>query len=102
MAAESGRTRFLSQMVCFKHDPHDDFATFWRKLHRRGHEIAETFAVSPVDMYRRAEHRLAGHCPFRERQPCESDDGVQEFGMVASGPTRMVQDQDWRCSTTTL
>ena len=48
-------------MVGFKRDPHDDFATFWRKLHRRGHEQAEAFAVSPVDLYLRAKHRLAGH-----------------------------------------
>ena len=53
--------RLLSQMVAFKQNPHDDFATFWRKLHRRGHELAEVFAVSPFDMHLRAKHRLVGH-----------------------------------------
>ena len=48
-------------MVGFKRNPDDDFATFWRMLHRRGHKLAEAFAVGPVDMYLRAMHRLAGH-----------------------------------------
>ena len=48
-------------MVGFKRDPPDDFATFWRKLHRRERELAEVFAVSPVALYLRAQHRLAGH-----------------------------------------
>ena len=33
-------------MVVFKRNPHDDFASFWRKLHRRGHELAEAFTES--------------------------------------------------------
>ena len=61
-ASESWCARLLSQMVGFKPNPHDDFFFFfWRKLTRRGHELAETFAVSLVDMYLRAKHRLAGH-----------------------------------------
>ena len=45
----------------FKRNPNDDFATFWKKLHRKGHELARVFAVSPVDLYLRTEYRLAGH-----------------------------------------
>ena len=37
-----------------------------RKLHRRGHKLAETFAARPVDMYLRAKHRLAGHVALFE------------------------------------
>ena len=59
--SESWCARLLSQMVGFKRNPHDNFATFWRKLHRRRHEMAKVFAVSPVDVYLRAKHRLAGH-----------------------------------------
>ena len=58
-ASESWCARLLSQMVGFKRDPHDDFALSGRKLHRRGHELAEVFAGSPVDLYLRAKHRLA-------------------------------------------
>ena len=60
-ASESWCARLLSQMVGFKRNPNDDFATSWKKLHRRGHDLAEAFAVSPVDMYLCAKHRLAGH-----------------------------------------
>ena len=57
-------------MVGFQRDPHDDFATLWRKLHRRGHELAGAFAVSPVDMYLRGKHSLAGHfARFEEDNP---------------------------------
>ena len=48
-------------MVGFKRNPNDDFATFWKKLHRKGHDLARVFAVSPVDLYLRTKHRLAGH-----------------------------------------
>ena len=81
-------------MVGFKRNPHDDFATFWRKLHRRGHELAEVFAVSPVDLYLRTKLRLAGHfARFESDNP--DDDGVQESGLVASGATRVEQDEVW-------
>ena len=30
-------------------------------MHRRGHELAEVFEISPVNMHHRAKHRLAGH-----------------------------------------
>ena len=76
----------------FKRNPHDDFATFWRKLHRRGHELAEGFAVGPVDMYLRAKHRLAGHFARLENDNPVSDAGVQKSCVVASGTTRMVHD----------
>ena len=60
-ASESWCARLLSQMVGFKRNPNDDFATFWKKLHRRGHDLARVFATSPVDLYLRTKHRLAGH-----------------------------------------
>ena len=60
-ASESWCARLLSQMVGFKRNPNDDFVTFWKKLHRKGHELARIFAVSPVDLYLRTKHRLAGH-----------------------------------------
>ena len=60
-ASESWCARLLSQMVGFKRDPNDDFAAFWKKLHRRGHDLARVFVVSPVDLYLRTKHRLAGH-----------------------------------------
>ena len=90
-ASESWCARLLSQMVGFKRNPNDDFATFWKKLHRRGHDLARVFAVSPVDLYLRTKHRLAGH--FARFESCVSDVGVQKFGLVASGATRMGQDE---------
>ena len=48
-------------MVGFKRNPNDDFATFWKKLHRKGHDLARVFVVSPVDLYLRTKHRLAEH-----------------------------------------
>ena len=60
-ASESWYARLLSQMVGFKRNSTDHFATFWKKLHRRGHDLAKVFAVSPVDLYLRTKHRLAGH-----------------------------------------
>ena len=53
--------RLLSQMVGFKRNPNDDFATFWKKLHHKGHALARVFAVSPVELYFRTKHRLAEH-----------------------------------------
>ena len=55
------RTSLEPDMVCFKRNPNDDFATFWKRLPSKGHELARVFAVSPVDLYFRTKHRLAGH-----------------------------------------
>ena len=62
-ASVSWCARLLSQMVGSKRNPNDDFATFWKKLHRKGHDLARVFAVSQVDLYLRTKHRLAGHLP---------------------------------------
>ena len=48
-------------MLGFKRNPNDDFATFWKKPHHKGHDLARIFAVSPVELYLRTKHRLAGH-----------------------------------------
>ena len=58
--SESWCARLLSQMVGFKRNPNEDSATFWKKLHHKGHDLARVFAVSPVDLYLRTKHRLAG------------------------------------------
>ena len=52
-ASESKCARLLSQMVGFKRNPNDDFATFWKKHHRKGHDLARaelicTFALNTV------------------------------------------------------
>ena len=46
-ASESWCARLLSQMVGFKRNPNDDFATFWKKLHRKGHDLARSFRCQP-------------------------------------------------------
>ena len=49
----------------FQAEPSLRLRNFLEEAARRGHELAEVFAVSPVDMYLRAKHCLAGHfCPF--------------------------------------
>ena len=93
----SGCSTLSKQTAGFKRDRRDDSATFWRKLHRREHELAEACAVSPVDMYLRALHSLAGH--FAR---FENDKPVQKPGVVAPETTRMEQDQVWRCSPATV
>ena len=55
--------------------------------------MAEAFAVSPVDMYLRANHRLASILPVLRATTCVSDVDVQESGLVAPGATRMGQDK---------
>ena len=88
-ASESWCARLLSQMVGFERDPHDDFATFWRKLHHGRHELAEAFVVSPVDAYLRAKQRLAGlFARFEYDNPVyQMLVGVQKPGMVAPRTT---------------
>ena len=95
-ASVSWCARLLSQLEGFKRNPNDDFATFWKKPHRKGHDLARVFAVSPVDLYLRTNHRLAGHfARFESDNFCVSHVGVQEFGLVASGTARMGQDEVW-------
>ena len=79
-ASESWCARLLSQMVGFKRNPNDDFATFWRKLHRKGHDLTRVFAVSPVELYLRTKQCLAGHfARFECDHPVYQMDGVQKI-----------------------
>ena len=72
-------------------DPHDDLATFWRKLHRRGAELAKAFAVRTVDVYLRAKHRLAGHfARFKDDNPVYEMNGVQNSGVVCAREQRLL------------
>ena len=66
-ASESWCARLLSQMVGFKRDPNDDFATFWKKLHLEEATIWPEFSLSAQLISTFVRNTvIAGHfCPFR-------------------------------------